>query len=583
MSNETTSSEAALSANEEPRGHFVRQFIAADVAAGRNGGEVVTRFPPEPNGYLHIGHAKAICIDFEMAAEFGGRCHLRMDDTNPAKEDEEYVQAIKEDVRWLGFDWGQHFYYAADFFEQMYDLAVALIRTGHAYVCDLTQEEWREYRGIPTVPGKESPYRSRSVAENLDLFSRMRAGEFEEGSRCLRARIDMAAPNIHLRDPVIYRILKQEHYRTGNKWVVYPTYDYAHPIEDALEGITHSLCTLEFEVHRPLYDWVIDRMAELELLVVRNGHTIRPQQREFARLALDYTVMSKRKLLQLVQERLVDGWDDPRMPTISGLRRRGYPATAIRDFCDRIGVSKYKSATELALLESCVRDELNRTALRRLAVLNPLKLIIENYPEAEEEWFEAVNNHEEPEAGSRRIPFSRELWIERDDFMEVPEKKFFRLAPGREVRLRYACLFTCTGVDKDGDGNVVAVRGTYDPDSRGGSAPDGRKVKSTIHWVSARHALSLPVRLYDRLFSVADPEADESRPFTDFLNPESLLEVVAWGEPALAETPPGSVVQFERLGYFCCDTGLSQPGAPVFNRTVTLKDTWQSVKQNKPK
>jgi len=570
--NPTTPTDATAAATPESRGHFIYQFIAEDVAAGRNGGQVVTRFPPEPNGFLHIGHAKAICIDFGMAEAFNGRCHLRMDDTNPAKEDESYVRAIKEDVRWLGFDWGEHFYYAADMFEQMHDLAVALIKSGHAYVCDLSQEEWKEYRGIPTEPGIESPYRKRGVEENLDLFARMRAGEFEEGSRCLRARIDMTSPNIHFRDPVLYRIMKQSHYRTGDQWQIYPTYDFAHPIEDALEGVTHSLCTLEFEVHRPLYDWVIDRMQELGMLVVRDGHTIRPQQREFARLSLDYTVMSKRKLLQLVQDQLVEGWDDPRMPTISGLRRRGYPAAAIRDFCDRIGVSKYKSSTELALLESCVRDHLNRTAQRRMAVIDPLRLVIDNYPADAEEWFDAVNNHEDPEADTRKVPFSRELWIEREDFMEFPDKKFFRLAPGREVRLRYACLFTCTSVEHDDEGRVVAVHGTYDPESRGGNAPDGRRVRGTIHWVSIRHAQPLETRLYDRLFSVPDPEADESRHFTEFLNPDSLRCVNAWGEPSLTELLPGETVQFERLAYFCADLRLSRPGQPVMNRTVTLKE-----------
>ena len=570
--NPTTPTDATAAATPESRGHFIYQFIAEDVAAGRNGGQVVTRFPPEPNGFLHIGHAKAICIDFGMAEAFNGRCHLRMDDTNPAKEDESYVRAIKEDVRWLGFDWGEHFYYAADMFEQMHDLAVALIKSGHAYVCDLSQEEWKEYRGIPTELGIESPYRKRGVEENLDLFARMRAGEFEEGSRCLRARIDMTSPNIHFRDPVLYRIMKQSHYRTGDQWQIYPTYDFAHPIEDALEGVTHSLCTLEFEVHRPLYDWVIDRMQELGMLVVRDGHTIRPQQREFARLSLDYTVMSKRKLLQLVQDQLVEGWDDPRMPTISGLRRRGYPAAAIRDFCDRIGVSKYKSSTELALLESCVRDHLNRTAQRRMAVIDPLRLVIDNYPADAEEWFDAVNNHEDPEAGTRKVPFSRELWIEREDFMEFPDKKFFRLAPGREVRLRYACLFTCTSVEHDDEGRVVAVHGTYDPESRGGNAPDGRRVRGTIHWVSIRHAQPLETRLYDRLFTVPDPEADESRHFTEFLNPDSLRCVNAWGEPSLTELLPGETVQFERLAYFCADLRLSRPGQPVMNRTVTLKE-----------
>ena len=565
---------SADSVNTETRGHFIQQFIADDVAAGRNGGHVVTRFPPEPNGYLHIGHAKAICIDFGMAKQFGGTCHLRMDDTNTSKEDDDFVRSIKEDVHWLGFDWGDGFFYASDYFDTMYELALKLIKNGQAYVCDLSQEEWKKYRGIPTEPGTPSPYRERSVEENLALFEKMRLGECEEGSRCLRAKIDMSSPNIHFRDPVIYRILKKPHYRLGTKWCIYPTYDFAHPIEDSLEGITHSLCTLEFEVHRPLYDWVVDRMAEYGMLTKIDGVDVRPQQREFARLSLDYTVMSKRKLMQLVEEKLVDGWDDPRMPTVSGLRRRGYPAAAIRDFCERIGVSKYKSSTELSLLESCVRDNLNRTSARRMAVLDPLKVVIDNYPEDKEEFFDAVNNPEDPEAGTRKVPFSRELWIERADFMEEPVKKFFRMAPGREVRLRYACLFLCTGVEKDADGNIIAVHGTYDPDSRGGNAPDGRKVKGTIHWVSARHAVEVPARLYDRLFTVPDPEADETKSFTDFLNPESLKEVTAFCEPSVAELKPGERVQFERLAYFVADKELSQPGKPVMNRTVTLKDSW---------
>ena len=567
---ETTENNAAT----ESRGHFIKQFIADDLAEGKNGGIVVTRFPPEPNGYLHIGHAKAICIDFGMAREFGGECHLRMDDTNPSKEDEDYVRSIKEDVRWLGFDWGDGFFYASDLFDKLYAFAEELIRRGQAYVCDLSQEEWKKYRGIPTEPGTPSPYRDRSVEENLDLFHRMRDGEFEDGSCCLRAKIDMASPNIHFRDPVIYRIMREPHYRTGAKWVVYPMYDFAHPFEDASEGITHSLCTLEFEVHRPLYDWVVDRMDECGMLVVKDGHKIRPQQREFARLSLDYTVMSKRKLLQLVKEKLVDGWDDPRMPTVSGLRRRGYPAEAIRDFCEKIGVSKYKSATEIALLESCVRDNLNKTALRRMGVLNPVKVIVDNFPEDAVEYFDAVNNPEDESAGTRKIPFSRELWIERDDFMEDPPKKFFRMSPGREVRLRYACLFMCTGVEKDENGEITAIHGTWDPDSKGGNAPDGRKVKGTIHWVSARHAIELEARLYDRLFTVPDPEADETRPFTDFLNPDSLKTAKAYCEPALAELKPGERIQLERLAYFTADTRASQPGAPVLNRTVTLKDSW---------
>ena len=560
----------------EPRGHFIQQFIADDVAAGRNGGHVVTRFPPEPNGYLHIGHAKAICIDFGMAKQFGGTCHLRMDDTNTSKEDDDFVRSIQEDVHWLGFDWGDGFFYASDYFDKMYELALALIKSGQAYVCELSQEEWKKYRGIPTEPGTPSPYRDRSVEENLALFEEMRLGKCEEGARCLRAKIDMASPNIHFRDPVIYRILKKPHYRLGTKWCIYPTYDFAHPIEDALEGITHSLCTLEFEVHRPLYDWVIDRMAEQGLLTKIDGADVRPQQREFARLSLDYTVMSKRKLMQLVEEKLVEGWDDPRMPTVSGLRRRGYPAEAIRDFCEKIGVSKYKSSTELGLLESCVRDNLNRNSARRMAVLDPLKVVIDNYPEDQEEFFDAVNNPEDESAGTRKVPFSRELWIERADFMEEPVKKFFRMAPGREVRLRYACLFLCTGVEKDADGKIIAVHGTYDPASRGGNAPDGRKVKGTIHWVSARHAVEVEARLYDRLFTVPDPEADETRPFTDFLNPDSLKTATAFCEPSVADLKAGDRVQFERLAYFVADTKLSQPGKPVMNRTATLKDSWGS-------
>lgn len=553
--------------------HFVRQWIAADVAAGKNGGEVVTRFPPEPNGYLHIGHAKAITIDFGMAKEFGGRCNLRMDDTNPAKESDEYVESIKTDVRWMGWDWGDGFFYAANYFDSMYAIAEELCRRGHAYVCELTQEQWKEYRGVPTSPGRESPFRNRGPEENLALFRRMKAGEFADGTLCLRARIDMASPNIHFRDPVLYRILRVPHYHTGAQWCIYPMYDFAHPIEDALEGITHSLCTLEFEVHRPLYDWVIDRMDEMGRLVVRNGHTIRPLQREFARLALTYTVMSKRLLLQLVQEGRVDGWDDPRMPTLCGLRRRGYTPESIRDFCERIGVSKYNSETELALLEYCVRDHLNRCALRRMAVLNPLRVVIDNFPEWKTDSFEAQNNPEDPSAGTRQVPFGRELFIEREDFMEVPEKKFFRLSPGQEVRLRYACLFRCTRVEKDAAGEIVAIHGDYDPDSRGGNAPDGRKVKGTIHWVSAAHAVPVEARLYDRLFTVPNPLADETQPYTAFLNPHALQTVTAHAEPALAEARPGDRVQFERIGYFCVDTRASKPGAPVLNRTVTLKDS----------
>ena len=553
--------------------HFLRQWIEAEVAAGLPGGQVATRFPPEPNGWLHIGHAKAICIDFGMAAEFNGVCNLRMDDTNPSKESEDYVRAIKNDVTWLGFKW-ERFVYASDYFEQMYTIAEGLIRSGHAYVCELTQEQWKDYRGVPTQPGVPSPFRDRKLEENLALFRQMRGGAFDDGTLCLRAKIDMASPNIHFRDPVLYRIIRVPHYRAGDAWSIYPMYDFAHPIEDALEGVTHSMCTLEFEVHRPLYDWVVTRMDEMGLLVKRNNATVHPHQREFARLKLTYTVMSKRKLLQLVQEKRVEGWDDPRMPTIAGLRRRGYTPEAIRDFCGRIGVSKYESETELALLEYCVRDDLNRRSSRRLVVLDPVKVVIENYPEGKEEFFDAVNNPEDPASGSRKIPFSRELWIDRKDFMEDPPKKFFRLSPGREVRLRYACLFTCTTVVKDDTGKVVEIRGTYDPQSGGGSAPDGRKVKGTIHWVSARHAHPIEVRLYERLFTVADPLADADKDFVSFLNPESLRVVTAQAEPSLGEAKPGDRFQFERVGYFCVDSRASKAEALVFNRTTTLKDSW---------
>ena len=568
-----------LSVESDTSRHFLKQWIAEDVAAGRTGGLVVTRFPPEPNGYIHIGHAKAICIDFGMAQEFGGRCHLRMDDTNPSKESDEYVESIKRDIRWLGFDWGEWFFSAADRFDTMYEIAENLILSGHAYVCELTQEEWKEYRGIPTVPGKESPTRNRAPEENLALFRRMRAGEFPDGSLCLRAKIDMASPNIHFRDPVLYRIMHVPHYHAGDKWCIYPMYDFAHPIEDALEGVTHSMCTLEFEVHRPLYDWVVDRMDEMGMLVVRNGVKIRPQQREFARLNLTYTVMSKRRLLQLVEEGHVSGWDDPRMPTVCGLRRRGYTPEAIRDFGERIGVSKYESETDVALLEYCLRDDLNKRALRRMAVLDPVKVVIDNYPEGQVEYVEVLNNPEDPAAGTRQVPFSREVYIEREDFMEVPVKKFFRMAPGQEVRLRAACLFTCTHVVKDDAGVVTEIHGTYDPASKGGNAADGRKIKGTMHWVSAAHAVPFEVRLYDRLFTVPNPMADDTRDFTEFLNPDSLTCVTAWGEPVLAQAQPGERFQFERIGYFCADTEDSRPGKPVFNRTVPLKDSWSKAAQ----
>ncbi len=558
--------------------HFLKQWITEDVAAGKTGGCVTTRFPPEPNGYIHIGHAKAICIDFGMATAFGGQCNLRMDDTNPSKESDEYAESIKEDIHWLGFDWGKGYYNAADLFDQMYEIAENLIKSGHAYVCNLSQEEWKAYRGVPTEPGKESPTRNRSPEENLALFRRMRAGEFKEGEQCLRAKIDMSSPNIHFRDPVIYRIMHVPHYHAGTKWCIYPMYDFAHPIEDAYEGVTHSMCTLEFEVHRPLYDWAIDRMDEMGLLVLRNGVKIRPQQREFARLNLSYTVMSKRKLLQLVQEGHVENWDDPRMPTVCGLRRRGYTPEAIREFCERIGVSKFNSQTDVALLEYCLRDDLNKRSTRRMAVLDPIKVVIDNFEEGAIPFAEAQNNPEDPTTGTRQIPFGKELWIEREDFMEVPAKKFFRVTPGQEVRLRGACFFTCTHVLKDATGAVTEIHGTYDPATKGGNAPDGRKVKGTIHWVSAQHAVQIPVRLYDRLFTVPDPLGVPNKDFLEFLNPASVKTVTGYGEPALAEAKAGEKFQFERLGYFCADSKESKPGKPVFNRTVTLKDSWTPQK-----
>ncbi|MEW6322338.1 MAG: glutamine--tRNA ligase/YqeY domain fusion protein [Acidobacteriota bacterium] len=549
---------------------FIREIVQADVSAGRNGGRVVTRFPPEPNGYLHIGHAKAICLDFGIAEEFGGTCHLRFDDTNPVKEDVEYVDSIRNDVRWLGFDWGDHEYYASDYYEQLYAFAEQLIRKGVAYVDSLSADEIREHRGTLTEPGRNSPYRDRSVDENLDLFRRMRAGEFPDGAHVLRAKIDMASPNLNLRDPVLYRIRHAEHHRTGNAWCIYPMYDYAHPLSDAIEGITHSLCTLEYEDHRPLYDWCVS--------AVGTEHT--PRQYEFARLALNYTVMSKRKLLQLVEQGHVSDWDDPRMPTISGLRRRGYTPEAIRDFCARVGVAKKENLIDIGLLEHCVREDLNRRAPRAMAVLKPLRLVLTNYPNGQVEEMDVVNNPEDPSAGTRKVPFSREICIERDDFMEDPPKTFFRLAPGREVRLRNAYLVTCTEVVKDADGTIVELRGTYDPATRGGGAPDGRKVKATLHWVSAAHAVDAEVRLYDRLFTVEDPDGEANRTgrdITSFLNPASL-EVLRGCrvEPMLASAGAGARFQFERLGYFCADAD-TRPGAPVFNRTVSLKDTWAKI------
>ena len=555
---------------------FIRGIIQSDLQADKYGGRVVTRFPPEPNGYLHIGHAKAICLNFGVAAEYpGGVCHLRFDDTNPAREDIEYVQSIQEDVRWLGFDWGPHLYYASDYFDALYAFAEQLIQQGQAYVDSLSADEIRDYRGTLTEPGRESPYRQRPVAENLDLFRRMRAGEFPDGAHVLRAKIDMASPNLNMRDPTIYRIRRAAHHRTGDQWCIYPMYDYAHALSDSLERITHSLCTLEFEDHRPLYDWTL---AELNVY--------RSQQIEFARLNLSNTVMSKRRLLQLVQGGYVSGWDDPRMPTISGLRRRGYTPESIRDFCERIGIAKRDTVTDLALLEHCLREDLNRRAPRAMAILRPLKVIIDNYPEGPETWFDAVNNPEDERMGSRQVPFSREIYIEREDFQENPPPRFFRLAPGREVRLRYACYITCREVVKDpATGEVVELHCDYDPESLGGSTPDGRRVRGTLHWVSAPHSHPAQVRLYDRLLleegeleSAADAAAADTPDFIARLNPNSLETLTDCRiEPSLLAAEPGSRWQFERQGYFCVDAVDSRPGAPVFNRTVPLRDTWARI------
>jgi glutaminyl-tRNA synthetase len=549
--------------NSPPATDFIRAAVIDDLKAGRFN-RVHTRFPPEPNGYLHIGHAKAISVDFGIAADFGGQCNLRFDDTNPVKEEQEYVDSIMGDIRWLGFDWDDRLYYASDYFEPLYEYAVKLIRKGKAYVCDLSADEIREYRGTLTEPGRDSPYRTRSVEENLNLFERMRAGEFPDGARTLRARIDMASGNINLRDPVMYRIIHARHHRTGDAWCIYPMYDFAHGQSDSIEGVTHSLCSLEYEDHRPLYDWYL---GALEIF--------HPRQIEFARLNVSYTVLSKRKLLQLVRDGHVRGWDDPRMPTLSGLRRRGYTPEAIRDFCARIGVAKNNTMIDVALLEHCVREDLNRRAPRVMGVLRPLRVVIENYPEDQAEEMEAINNPEDPNAGTRKVPFSRVLYIEQDDFRESPPPKYFRLAPGREVRLRYAYFVKCVGVEKDAHGNVVELRCTYDPATRGGDAPDGRKVKSTIHWVSARHALEVEARLYDRLFQSPDPEEAES--FLNNLNPNSLEILPAcYVEPSLKDAAPGSRYQFERNGYFCVDPD-SAGGKLVFNRTVSLKDTWAKI------
>ncbi len=546
---------------------FIRDMIAEDLAQGRNDGWVITRFPPEPNGYLHIGHAKSICLNFGLALEHApkARCHLRFDDTNPVKEDTEYVESIMEDVRWLGFDWGEHLYYASDYFEKLYHFAEQLISKGLAYVCDLSPEQVREYRGTLTEPGKPSPWRDRSVEENLDLFRRMRAGEFPDGSRILRAKIDMASPNMNLRDPALYRILRAHHHRTGDAWCIYPMYDYAHPLSDALEGITHSLCTLEFEHHRPLYEWLIQNV---------DGLPGAPYQREFARLNLTYTVMSKRKLLKLVKDGLVTGWDDPRMPTISGMRRRGVTPAALRSFCKTIGLTKFQSMTDVALLEFSIREDLNKTALRAYAVLRPIKVVIENYPQDKVEYIESPNNPEDESAGKRQIPLCRELYIDADDFMEHPVEGFHRLKPGGEVRLKFAFCIICKEVIKDAEGHITELRCTYDEATRHGQKPEGRpKPKGIIHWVSARHAIDAPVRLYDRLLTVEQPEAEDGD-FLQFLNPNSIEVVTAKLEPALAHSEAGAHYQFERVGYFFVDPKDSTPGHPVFNRTVGLKDAW---------
>ncbi|HEG44234.1 MAG TPA: glutamine--tRNA ligase/YqeY domain fusion protein [Phycisphaerales bacterium] len=562
---------------ETPRSlDFVRTIVAEDLKTGK-WKEIHTRFPPEPNGYLHIGHAKSICLNFGIAAENDGAlCNLRFDDTNPVKEEDEYVEAIKDDVRWLGWNWEDRLYFASDYFERMYECAVKLIKAGEAYVCDLSAEETREYRGTLTTSGKDSPHRDRSVEENLDLFERMRAGEFPDGSRTLKAKINMISPNMNMRDPVMYRILHADHHRTGDKWCIYPMYDWAHGLEDSIEGITHSICTLEFEHHRPLYDWFLDKLG-----------VHHPQQIEFARLNITYTVMSKRKLLLLVEDGLVSGWDDARMPTICGMRRRGFTPESIRDFCNTIGVNKFNSTVEIELLHHCIRKDLNEKAPRVMGVLKPLKVVIDNYPEGQTEQMEAINNPNDLSAGTRQVPFSREIYIEQDDFMEEPVKKFFRLAPGKEVRLRYAYFVTCTDVVKDEDGQVVEVHCSYDPATKGGDAPDGRKVKGTIHWVSEEHAVDAEVRLYDHLFTKENPEdVEEGADFKANLNPDSLETLTGCKlEPGLKDAPAQSRYQFERLGYFCVDKDSTQD-MPVFNRTLNLRDSWakiQKQKQNKPK
>lgn len=553
-----------------PSSNFIRDIVEEDLRTDKYGGRVHTRFPPEPNGYLHIGHAKSICLNFGIAARYGGLCNLRFDDTNPSKEEVEYVESIQEDIRWLGFDWDDRLFYASDYFEQLYGYAVQLIEKGQAYVCDLSADEIREYRGTLTRPGKDSPYRTRPVAENLDLFERMRAGEFEDGSRVLRAKIDMASPNVSMRDPVMYRILRATHHRTGDEWLIYPMYDFTHGQSDSIEGITHSICTLEFKNNRPLYDWYLDALD-----------IYHPQQIEFARLNLSYTVMSKRKLLGLVEDGVVTGWDDPRMPTLSGLRRRGYTPEAIRDFCERIGMAKGDSVVDVAFLEHCIRQDLDPCTLRVMAVLRPLRVVIDNYPEGQVEELDAANHPGDPSMGTRQVPFSRVIYIERDDFREEPPRKYFRLAPGREVRLKHAYFITCVRVVKDEQtGEVVELHCTYDPETRGGAAPDGRKVRGTLHWVSAAHALKAEVRLYDYLFTKADPyDVPEGSDFKANLNPNSLETLTACRvEPGLAGAPPGSRYQFMRKGYFCIDLDSSE-GALVFNRTVALRDTWAKIEK----
>ncbi len=560
--------------NKEPakKSNFIHLQIEEDLKAGKNDGRVHTRFPPEPNGYLHIGHAKSICLNFGIAEKFGGKCNLRFDDTNPTKEEMEYVESIKKDVRWLGFDWEDRLFFTSDYFDKLHNFAIRLIKEGKAYVDDQDADTISKQKGTPTRPGQESPYRNRSVDENLDLFTRMTAGEFEEGSRVLRAKIDMASPNMHMRDPFIYRILKAHHHRTGDKWCVYPMYDFAHGQSDYWEGITHSICTLEFEVHRPLYDWLIDQLKESDY---------RPRQIEFARLNLTYTIMSKRKLLELVKEGYVSGWDDPRMPTLSGLRRRGFTPESIRNFSDRIGVTKVDGMIDVSLLEHSVRDHLNKKAQRVMGVLNPLKVVITNHPEDQTEEMDAINNPEDPEMGTRKVPFAREIFIERDDFMEDPPRKFFRLAPGREVRLRYAYFITCNEVVKNEKGEITELRCTYDPASRGGNSPDGRKVKATLHWVSAQHAVKAEVRLYDRLFNDENPSGHKDTDFKEFLNPESLkILPECYIEPFVKNAKPLDHFQFERKGYFNVDYD-STPEKPVFNRTVPLRDSWANLQKKK--